>query len=164
MKITEIRFGGREVGETFRFELTGGAVALDFVNTLDEREATPKELLTDYQRLLEWSEQVGVLSKHDCRKLRSYAHEHPKKASNALRSARELRQTLFDCIVGIVAGGGIKDSDLAQLNRWVAKAQAKRRLQTSRNEVDWSYIDADQDLSKMLWPVVFSIAVGTKTC
>ena len=54
------------------FQLFADHVALDFVNTLDERYAPdgPKELLTSYERVIAFSEQAGVLNSLEARRLR----------------------------------------------------------------------------------------------
>jgi predicted RNA-binding Zn ribbon-like protein len=152
---SDVRFGGREVGGVFRFELTGGALALDFVNTLDERETEPKELLADYGRLLEWSEQAGALSGRDCRRLKKVAELDPRKANTVLLQAREIRETLFAVVANLVRGD-LKTHDLDALNRWIRKAGARRRLSYSDGHIFLSHGDSGAELSAMLWPIIDS--------
>src|ERR1039458_6229188 len=44
-----------------RFELIAGNVCLDFVNTLDDRNTQPKELLESYLDLARFAEDTGLL-------------------------------------------------------------------------------------------------------
>ena len=49
-----------------KFELIGGNLCLDFINTLDDRpSAQPKDLLKDYYELLRFSEDTGILAGED---------------------------------------------------------------------------------------------------
>ncbi len=44
-----------------KFELTGGALCLDFVNTVDDRPMPfAKEILETYEDLLDWSLRSGA--------------------------------------------------------------------------------------------------------
>src|SRR5450432_3849978 len=76
------------------FELCGGHPALDFVNSLNNRfdPAGSKELLTDYDALLRFAGETGLLNLAHARGL---AREvSPAAATRALRSARELREAI----------------------------------------------------------------------
>lgn len=57
-----------------RFELMGGPVCLDFVNTLDNRPSQPKELLKRFVDLLWFCQDTGLLSEMQVNRLieRSY--------------------------------------------------------------------------------------------
>src|SRR5258708_7360625 len=79
------------------FDFCGGHPALDFVNTLKHRyEGTsPTELLEDYQDLLRFARQMGMLTVERARPLEGAA---PAAAASALREARELREALAGVI------------------------------------------------------------------
>lgn len=157
MEIVDTRFGGREAGGVFRFELTGGAMALDFVNTLDERQGEPKELLTDYKRLLEWSEQAGALDAKTCARLGKAAASEPRKAKEALKRAREVREIMFS-ILAKLTHGDLAGRDLDPLNSWIGRTGARTRLSVIDGAVIRSYSDETTDFEAMLWPVVDSVA------
>lgn len=153
----DTRFGGREIAGVYRFEMTGGALALDFVNTLDQRKGEPKELLTDYHRLLDWSGQADALDSASSAHLRKAAARDPRKASAALKRARALRETVFD-VVANLAAGGLDERDLDALNAWIGKAGARTRLACVDGAIVRSYGDGETDFMAMLWPVVESAA------
>jgi predicted RNA-binding Zn ribbon-like protein len=157
MKNVDTRFGGREAGGVFRFELTGGALALDFVNTLDERQGEPKELLTDYQRLLDWSEQAGALATAACARLKKTAAGEPRKAKEALKRARDLREILYS-ILERLTHGDLEERDIEPLNSWIGKAGARARLYFVDGAIVRSYADDGSDFAAMLWPIVDSAA------
>ena len=83
-----VRFGGRFESGVYQFELTGGHAVLDLLNTLDERGGARKELLSDFERVLEWGEQTGILSVAERARLKHLAHH---KSANAEHSVRELK-------------------------------------------------------------------------
>lgn len=154
--LEKVRFGGKEVDGVYRFELTGGALALDFANTLNDRESAPSETLTTYKRLLEWSEQSGALPKHVCADLLIGARKAPRKASRALAQARRLRESVFSLFAGARGGAGITAPLLDDFNHWIDRANARTRLAYADGEFAWRCDPQPEDPAAMLWPVVRS--------
>ncbi len=67
-----IRFGGVQTPHGYLFELTGGRLCLDLVNTLDERATDhPRELLPRYQDLIDWGVQAGAIARAEAGALRA---------------------------------------------------------------------------------------------
>ena len=157
LMVEKIRYGGREIGGAYHFELTGGALALDFVNTLYNRIDDPRELLTTYKRLLDWSEQSGALSKMECNRLSKIASKTPRKANWALKEACGLRELLYSIVSNAVHGDSTSADELNALNRWIEKANSKRCLSNHAGDYVWRYLPEDGDFTAMLWPIVFSI-------
>ena len=63
------------------FEFTGGNPCLDFADTVDDRISDhPRELLTDYGRLLQWGEEAGVITARTAERLRHLTSEAPGNA------------------------------------------------------------------------------------
>src|SRR5512146_601174 len=81
----------------YEFELSGGALCLDFANTMPDQKAPESraEKLLTYAELLSWAVQTGEITVTDARKLMNAANHSPAKASAALRKARELRQAIY---------------------------------------------------------------------
>src|ERR1700724_3060259 len=78
-----------------RFELLGGNVALDFVNTLDNRpSAEPTELLKEYSDLARFTEDTEILTKQQADYFYEHALRRPDEAEAAMRQARALREAL----------------------------------------------------------------------
>lgn len=76
------------------FERCAGHPALDFVNSLDNRfnPAGSKDLLTDYDALLRFVEEAGLMSSSQAKALAGGAGT--ATAARVLRSARELREAM----------------------------------------------------------------------
>src|SRR5688500_13258231 len=69
-------------------ELAGGALCLDFVNTINSRHHPEHDYLTSYHDLVGWGEKVGVLTADQGRNLRGRVVPDPNAADQALRQAR----------------------------------------------------------------------------
>ncbi len=153
------RFGGRETEHGFLFELSGGRLCLDFVNTLDERPAeVPKERLRSYADLVAWGEQAGALPAASARRLRAEARRRPDAAVAVLRRGRELRETLFALFSALAAGRAAPEAALDTLNRALPDALARLRLRRQGRLYAWELEDGDDRLDRMLWPVARSAA------
>ena len=78
------------------FELSGGSLCLDFVNTVDHRPTErARDLLETYADLALWSRQSGILSPREERSLLGRARRAPDEALKVLERARFLREALF---------------------------------------------------------------------
>jgi predicted RNA-binding Zn ribbon-like protein len=78
------------------FELTGGALCLDFTNTVDNRPtARRRDLLAHYANLVAWSRQSKILSEVEARRLLEVAAARPGRGLAALRRAVRLREALY---------------------------------------------------------------------
>jgi predicted RNA-binding Zn ribbon-like protein len=114
--------------ESHRFstgEIIGGDAALDFINTVTGRDQSPRDWLDSYARLLEWAELVRLLPKEILRALARKARREPAAAATALARAKELRETLFALVTGIISGSAPSKAALALLREhWTAGINA----------------------------------------
>ena len=85
-----------------RFELIAGNVALDFVNTLDDRHTEPKELLATYADLLRFGEDSGVLDPGQFDRLLERKHMVEEQTQDVLLRAHELREAIHDVFWAIL--------------------------------------------------------------
>jgi len=114
--------------ESHRFstgDLIGGDLALDFINTVTGRDQSPRDWLDSYARLLEWAELVRLLPKEVLRALARKARSEPAAAATALARGKELRETLFALVTGIISGSAPSKAALALLRKhWIAGVNA----------------------------------------
>jgi predicted RNA-binding Zn ribbon-like protein len=114
--------------ESHRFckgDLIGGDAALDFINTVTGRDQSPRDWLDSYTRLLEWAALVQLLPEKILRALARKAQSEPAAAASALARAKELRETLFALVTGIVSGSAPPKRTLALLREhWIAGINA----------------------------------------
>ena len=138
-----------------RPKLVGGALCLDFVNTVEWRGAPERaERLTDYAELLLWAEAAGAIEGRARRRLAAAARRHPEKAAAALAEARALRED----IASIAAGNAPRPASIERINAWLARAPDRRRLAVSADSCGWAAARPGEDLLAPLWPVVWSAA------
>jgi predicted RNA-binding Zn ribbon-like protein len=143
----------------FQYELLGGALCLDFVNTLDGRfAAEPKELLTTYADLLSWGEQAGALTSGEARGLRRRALDQPSTAGAILKQGRELRETLFYGFSAAAAGQPFPVTALDRLNKALPAALARLRVEPTTEGYSLQWHSPPEGLDRVLWAVVRSAA------
>jgi len=140
------------------FELTGGALCLDFVNTIDNRPVGPTELLNTYGDLVAWAEQTGVLSPELAGTLRTEATQRPDAAAAALDGARTLREAAHAVLTAAVTGAAAPADSLGMLEAAVPPSLARRRLVQTATGFEWEWAYDDAALDGLLAPVVESAA------
>ncbi|MGH9603516.1 MAG: CGNR zinc finger domain-containing protein [Terriglobales bacterium] len=142
----------------FTFELTGGALCLDFVNTLEHRNEPrgEEEHLTTYADLLAWCRQAAALSRAELARLARRARRTPQRARAALHRAIRLREALYGVFSAVAAGRTAPTRDVELLNAFAMAGLAKQRLMRGRAGFRWEPQEDGNDLRGPLWPVVRS--------
>ncbi len=146
----------RSEAETHR--LIGGALCLDFANTLYGHGRTPlHEYLTAYRDLVIWSRKAGILTEGEVEFLLRKAARSSNEALSVFHRAIALRETLYRVFSSIALGESPKAPDIAVVNIERAKALEKTQIDQTKDgfAVDWIGKAA---LDRMLWPIVLSAA------
>jgi len=149
------------------FKYVGGDPAVDFVNTVDwAKHGLVRDRLTSYDRLVEWGEGAGILSRAVAEELRAAARHSAKRRDDALTSALGLRLTLQQ-LFGAVAAGAKDAQGLANFDRYLERAFAARtlaydtssrgRARRASAELHWTWRDASS-LDFIIWTVTWSAA------
>src|SRR5207247_897311 len=94
------------------FELDGGAVCLDFANTLDSEG----EHLTAYADLVAFAAQSNLLNPGDADWLRAEGRRDRVGAEGVLVRARRLRAAMYAIFSAIAAGKPPREYDVDLLN------------------------------------------------
>jgi predicted RNA-binding Zn ribbon-like protein len=158
----------RDPGEPF--DLSGGALCLDFANTLSNRLQAPRENLRRYDDLLRFGRQTGSLEAADVEVLEAAAAAHPQRAAATLRRALELREAIYGTFSALAADARPRSSDLEALN--AALRQALSHLEVhpqpgaagdgsragSTAGFAWAWGGAGDAIDRPLWPIVRSAA------
>lgn len=137
------------------FDLIGGNVCLDFINTLDDRHTeNPQELLGSYLDLVRFGEQTAILSRKQAEALAADCCRLPKQAGSVLVTARDLRETLHEVFWAAIQKRAVPRMALARLNEYLDQASNHLRLE----EVDLARFELrlDERLSfeSILWILV----------
>jgi predicted RNA-binding Zn ribbon-like protein len=141
-----------------RFDLIGGHVCADFVNTLDDRFSDhPKELLASYVDLARFAEDTGILEPAQAHWLATRSLEFPEMAQPALRAVIELREALYQIFSAIMAKRSAPPLALAQLNGNAQEAARRMELVETRDGFAWRFRDTTS-FNAILWPLARSAA------
>jgi predicted RNA-binding Zn ribbon-like protein len=139
-----------------RFDLSAGELALDFANTWgDER---PRSVGLDYDDLLAWSVQAGLLDDSAVERLRRTAAARPEETAATVDDARRLGMAIVGVFRRVASGGTPLDADVESLNRSLREALGRLRLRRGEACCTWTWSADDDDLDRMLWPVARSAA------
>lgn len=141
-----------------RFELSGGALCLDFVNTLDDRYTNePKELLKTYIDLARFGEDTGILRAREVDQLFTRSQTSPEEAQRALAAAIELREVMYAVLWAIVNKKTAPRSALMTLNQFVQEAAQHAQLVETNGRFEWKFEEA-LSFDAPLWPIARSAA------
>jgi predicted RNA-binding Zn ribbon-like protein len=141
-----------------RFELVGGNLSLDFVNTLDDRPTQPKELLANYVDLARFAEDAGILTPSEVDRLIERSPRVPDAAQRALNAARELRESIFAVVAAIMNKQAAPAMALARLNGFVQDAAQHSELVERDGRFAWRFDEPGISLESPLWPIARSAA------
>jgi predicted RNA-binding Zn ribbon-like protein len=154
-----IRHGGLQTARGFLFELTGGALCLDFANTVDERPTdAPKDHLATYADLLSWGAQSGALGKEEAATLQRRAARSAAEAGRALARVREVREAIFSIFADRAAGRRPGREALDVLEAALPGALGRLRIVPAGEGFAWGWRRDEGALDAMLWPVIRSAA------
>lgn len=140
------------------FELTGGALSLDFVNTLGDRPLCREERLGRYDDLVAWLRQAGAASGQTTARLLYRARARPGEARESLARALALRESLYRIFSRVANGAAPTTADLDELNVALAQALARLRIASGPGGPQWEWRSGERELDLPLWPVTRSAA------
>ena len=136
-------------------ELVGGALCLDFVNTINSRLHTEHDYLLQYSDLVGWANKVGILSTVQTNQLLKRAKQPSKEADHALKTSRALRDLIYTILSKTAKGSEPNQEDLEFLLQMYAEAISHAVFLKEGNHYTTTW-KADQSFDGMLWPVVHS--------
>jgi predicted RNA-binding Zn ribbon-like protein len=140
------------------FDFSGGRLCLDFTNTVSGSRAHPTERLNDYQDLVSWGRQAGVLGDREAQRLAQAARQDPDAAARALAKTVEFREALFRILAAAVSIRPPDPDDLAVLNAMLPRALSHQRIERQAGGFAWGWTEDAEALDRMLWPVARSAA------
>ena len=138
------------------FEFISDDPALDFVNTVDNRNDPErrKELLNTYFDLLSWATGAELLSQAEAERLRARASKSSGQARAALRRAKVLRESLYRIFTALAEERQPPAADVAMLDSFDKQAMAHRRIgRQPQGGYGWQWRTDGDDLDLILWQV-----------
>lgn len=142
------------------FELVGGALCLDLINTLGDRfdPERQRELLTTYKELLAFALQSNAVSTRDAKFLIRLAGQHPREASGALCELIRLRECLNRIFRPIAADMVPTANDLKELSSFVQDALSHLLLRRDHGNIELDWPEPKSDLKFLQWRAARSAA------
>lgn len=144
-----------EPREAETHHLIGGALCLDFANTLYGHTDAIHEYLYDYRDLVVWSRHVGILNQAEAGNLLSKWEQVPAEAEAVFRQAVHLRETIYRIFASLAQDGSPQETDLDQVHQAWLDSQAHTKLVRSENGfiLGWEMTNA---IDSMLWRITGS--------
>src|SRR4029077_2272110 len=126
----------------FKFDLSGGNLALDFANTVSFRLTHATERVGGYNHLVFFGMQSGVYSFPE--HLFAIAGESPGLGKSALQKAIQFREALYAAVSAVGEPRAVAGIALALLNVKLQKASEHGRLvyRDRRFVWEWMYMDS----------------------
>ncbi len=140
------------------FELSAGALCLDFVNTWGDRGRPETDNLRAYSDLLAFALQTELLTAGEEARLALRAEQDPRPAAAALALACDLRETLYRTFSAVAASHAPAAADLERLNAALPEALCRLRLECRGSELVWGWAAPEDPLEGPLWPILRSAA------
>ena len=138
------------------YEFVGGALALDFSNTLGGMHTAPThEHLQGYAYLVRFAQEGGAFSTAEVRRLIAEGARHPKLAADVLRRAIALREAIWRVFSALAAEAVPEEQDLALISHEAAGAYVNSRLTRQGEAFQWA-LAQKVSLERPLWPIARS--------
>jgi predicted RNA-binding Zn ribbon-like protein len=140
------------------FELSGGNLCLDFVNTWGDRGRPDTDGLQTYTQLLAFARQTGLLDPLAEGELASLALVESSAATAAIQAARNLREALYGIFSARAHDRVIPDQDLGRLNETLRQALPNLCLGLQGKALVWHWRGEGKALTSPLWPIARAAA------
>jgi predicted RNA-binding Zn ribbon-like protein len=142
-----------------QFDLSGGHLALDFVNTVSYRPTLAIERLPDYSRLVSFAMQSAVrLQSGAAQNLLKHSELVPGVGKSALQKAIQLREALFAIFSSAVERQMVSDKAMGLLNAAVKESIEHGNLYADGRRFVWLWSGMGDKFDSMLWPIARAAA------
>lgn len=139
------------------FTFVGGALALDFANTLEWVDGEiDVEWLHSYDDLLAWCLRADCISADEAAALARHAAEMPTDAAATFAQAVSLRTLIQRLFTTLALGAQPAPDDLAQLNQQLQAVMPLRQLMQSDEGYRWAWAGDAHALERPLWTLVYA--------
>jgi len=140
-------------------ELAGGALALDFANTVGGTHVRPThDHLRDYADIVRFAALAGGLEPGVAKRLGQRGERDPKRAAAVYELGIALREAIWGVFSALASGEAPRDRDLELIGDAAAAGAARARLVYDRDGVGWSLPSDGDELERPLWDIARSAA------
>ncbi len=145
----------------FRFDLSGGQLALDLANTVSRRDdpARRKDHLESYSDVVSFTRQSKVISPKQAQELRAYGLRHPTEARRSLGKTIALREAIYRVFSAIAQWKPANAGDLRTINDCAIEALQHRAIEPVNGGYGWQWVsDANHPLEQVMWRIAQAAA------
>ena len=136
-------------------EIVGGALCLDFVNTINSRVNPEHDYLIQYSDLVGWTKKVGILPPAQGDQLQKRAKQKIEDAKKTFEAAQTLRELLYRLFSNVAKGSEPNKKDMETFI--TAYGEAISHGQLLKKEDHYVPIwKVDEAFDAMLWPIIHS--------
>ena len=140
-------------------ELAGGALALDFANTVGGTHVSPThDHLRSYGDIAAFAVLAGALQPDVAKRLTKRAERDPGRAAAVYELGIALRESIWAVFSALASGDAPRDNDLALIGDAAAAGAARSRLVYDKDGVGWSLPADSEELERPLWDIARSAA------
>ncbi len=141
------------------YDIEAGDLSLDFANTSNWHASShPEEMMFNYDDLVTWGEQAGLLAPEQARRLRRLVDDAPDQANQAYRRGIDLREAIYRIFSMGYAGQPVQAEDLDLLNAAVREAGGNQMLVPTAGGFAWQWAPETDGVNLILWPVARAAA------
>jgi predicted RNA-binding Zn ribbon-like protein len=128
-------------------------LCLEFSNTAG---INMSEQLPDYQALLDWALNMGILNDLQAETQRQWSLAHPAKAGAIHKRAHKLRNAVFGLFAALNAKEPVAQKDMEALNSELAAALGSMQVQRTPDGFIYTWPQCGQAPDYILWQVARS--------
>ena len=140
-------------------ELSGGALALDFANTVGGTHVRPThDHLRSYGDIARFAVLAGDLQPGSARRLVQRSEHDPRRAAAVYELGIALRESIWAVFSALASGDSPREADLALIGDAAAAGAARSRLVYDKDGVGWSLPSDSDELERPLWDIARSAA------
>jgi predicted RNA-binding Zn ribbon-like protein len=140
-------------------ELAGGALALDFANTVGGTHVRPThDHLRGYADIVGFTALAGGIEPAVAKRLGQRAERDPKRAEAVYELGISLREAIWAVFSSLASGEAPRDADLGLISDAAAAGAARAQLVYDRDGLGWSLPSDEDELERPLWEIARSAA------
>ncbi len=142
-----------------RFGWIGGALCLDFANTVGSHAGLRvSEKLKTWSDLVDWCREAGLIDSRVARELLRRSSDQPLITGRLLNTAVQFREALYRIFRAISQEEKPSPADLEILNEILVRAPITLRIQTSGTTLQCTRECSTLDDARLLGPIAWSAA------
>ena len=140
-------------------ELSGGALALDFANTIGGTHVAPThDHLRSYADIARFAVLAGDIPAAVAKRLTQRAERDAGRAAAVYELGVALRESIWAVFSALASGESPRESDLDLIGDAAAAGAARSRLVSDKDGVVWSLGSDSEELERPLWDIARSAA------